>query len=253
MLSFTAPSGLMVASKVARLVTGRASTLASHTFRSAVILKRTAIQDNKHRHIGIESPSQQVQRYAVILGSTAPTAARRHVHVLESNPRTISTQPPQTERDTLLGSDAAYVCPPQALRGHEQWVCEAVAAQATALLVAAAAEAEAEAAAVQQQQWWLQQWQQQQHQQHQHQQHSSSGRSSGSSSSSSSRSRSSRSSSCSSSSRSSNSRAAAAAMVAAEPAPAPAAPHSSTAAVVAAVAASAEVVVVATAQQQQQL
>ena len=82
---FTAPSGLMVASKVARLVTGRASTLASDAFRSAVILKRAAIQQNKHRRIGNESPSQQVQRYAVILRSAVPTVARRYVQVY-SNP-----------------------------------------------------------------------------------------------------------------------------------------------------------------------
>jgi hypothetical protein len=47
----------------------------------------------------------------------------------QSNPLTISTQPltsgTQTKRDALLGSEAAHVGPPQALRGHEQWVCEA--------------------------------------------------------------------------------------------------------------------------------
>jgi hypothetical protein len=85
MLSLTAPSGLMVATKVARLVTGRASTLASDAFRSAVILKRAAIQQNKHRRIGNESPSQQVQRYAVILRSAVPTVARRYVQVYSNS------------------------------------------------------------------------------------------------------------------------------------------------------------------------
>jgi hypothetical protein len=108
MLSLTAPSGLMVTSKVARLVTGRASTRASDAFRSAVILTRKAIQHNKPRRFENESPSQQVQRYAGTLRSTVPTAARRYVHVYSIQP-TDNLHPATDKRHTDEARRTAWI------------------------------------------------------------------------------------------------------------------------------------------------
>ena len=137
MLFLTGRFGLMVASKLSRLVTGRASRLASDVCRSAAFLKMQGgvvitITSDASDEL---PPLLRVQFYAGFLPALGD--------LLYSHPLAITTSnhPPTTDTKHLrpetycLDREAAHVCPPQAAWRHQEWVRETHPAQAPAVPV----------------------------------------------------------------------------------------------------------------------
>ena len=127
----------MVASKLSRLVTGRASKLARDVCRSAAILK---MQGGAVITITSDAsdelpPLLRVQFYAGFLPALGD--------LLYSHPLAITTSnhPPTTDTKHMrpktycLDREAAHVCPPQAAWRHQEWVRETHPAQAPAVPV----------------------------------------------------------------------------------------------------------------------
>ena len=84
MLFLTGSSGLMVASKLSRLVTGRASRLASDVCRSAATLGGAVVTSTSDASDELP-PLLKVQFYAGILPALGDLIVCRHVHV-DSDP-----------------------------------------------------------------------------------------------------------------------------------------------------------------------